>query len=72
MEFHEIVQQIRSYGADLRSPYIDGYTQWEQKQKLYLLKWMIDDMMRDSAIFTGEDKFLDQHSKQETVRILKQ
>lgn len=71
IDYHAVNHQIYMAGVELRSPYNDGFTQWDIKQDLYKLKWLLDDIFRDAPSFVGEDEFLEEHSKKEVVRILK-
>ena len=71
LDCNAVNHQIYMAGVEMRSPYNDGYTQWEIKKDLYTLKWILDEIMRTAPTFTGEDEFLEEHAKEQTVRILK-
>lgn len=71
MDYNAVHHQIYLAGVEMRSPYNDGYVQWDIKQDLYKLKWLLDDIFRDAPKFVGEDEFLDEHSKKEMMRVLK-
>lgn len=70
MDYNSINHQIHIAGVELRSPYNDGYTQWEIKQELYKIKWLIDGVLADSSKFAGEDEWLDEQEKNKIMRIL--
>jgi vancomycin permeability regulator SanA len=71
MDYNAVNHQIYMAGVEMRSPYNDGYTQWEIKKDLHKLKWLLDEIMRTAPTFVGEDEFLEEHAKEQTVRILK-
>jgi hypothetical protein len=50
-------------GVELHSPYNDGYTQWAIKQDLYRIKWLVDNILKDSPTFSGEEEFLKDHEQ---------
>lgn len=51
-------------GVELNSPRNDGFTQWEIKQDLYKIKFLVDEILKSSPKFVGETEFLEQHQKQ--------
>ena len=58
-------------GVELRSPYNDGFTQWEIKKDLYAIKWMLDQIMKDSPTFSDEEEFLKENEQRVMWRTLK-
>jgi len=64
-------QQIYRAGTELLDPLNDGFLQWEIKQELYRLKWLIDDILKQSSTFAGEQEFLNEHEKAIVWRSLK-
>ena len=66
MDYVSIKQQIHRAASELNSPYNDGFNQWEIKKDLYRLKWLLDDILKRTVSFEGEEEFIEQHSK-ETV-----
>jgi len=71
MDFNQIYHQIHMAGVELRSPYNDGFTQWETKKDLYAIKWMLDQIMKDSPTFSDEEEFLKENEQRVMWRTLK-
>ncbi len=63
MDYNSVHHQIYMAGVELHSPYNDGYTQWAIKQDLYRIKWLVDNILKDSPTFSGEEEFLKDHEQ---------
>lgn len=70
MDINSVKHQIYMSGVELCSPRNDGFTSWEIKKNLYHLKWLLDDIMRQSPTFSDEDEFVKEHEKQVVFREL--
>lgn len=66
-----ILLSIHRAGYDLRDMHLDGFTQFEVKKELYQIKWAVDNVLKSSTIFYGEDEWLDEQSKQQMWKELK-
>jgi len=66
-----IYHQIHMAGVEINSPYNDGYTAFEVKKDLYKIKWLIEEILNDSAYLSGEDEWVEEQSKQQMWRKLK-
>lgn len=66
-----IYHQIHMAGVEINSPYNDGYTAFEVKKDLYKIKWLIEEILNDSAYLSGEDEWVEEQSKQQMWRNLK-
>lgn len=64
MDYNSVSHQIHIAGVELNSPRNDGFTQWEIKQDLYKVKFLVDEILKSSPEFVGETEFLEQHQKQ--------
>lgn len=64
MDYNAVNHQIHMAGVELNSPHNDGFTQWEIKQDLYKVKFLVDEILKSSPEFVGETEFLEQHQKQ--------
>lgn len=60
-----VYTQMQLLGAysELKSPYNDGFVQWELKKELYELKFVLDTILEDSPKFSGEDEWLLEQDK---------
>jgi hypothetical protein len=63
MDNNSINHQVYMAGVELNTPYNDGFTQWEIKQDLYKLKWLVDSILSDSPTFSDEEMFLKDNEK---------
>lgn len=70
MDYNSIHHQLYTAGVELYSPYNDGYNQWSIKQDLYRIKWLVDEILSESPKFSGEEEFLEEHSKVKMWRTL--
>lgn len=71
LDYNTAHHNIYMAGVELHSPYNDGYVQWEIKQDLYRLKWLLDGILKDSPTFVDEDNFLKEHEQHVMWRNLK-
>jgi len=71
MDYNSVHHQIYMAGVELHSMYNDGYTQWHIKQDLYRIKWLVDNILKDSPAFSEEEEFLNEHEKNIIWRKLK-
>ena len=72
MDMNSVKHQIYMTGVEMQSKYNDGFTQWMMKQDLYQLKWLIDQIMKDSPTFAGEEEFVAEHEKDVMWKMLHQ
>ncbi len=70
MDYNSVHHQIYMSGVELNSKYNDGFTQFEIKKDLHKLKWLIDEIMKDSPTFAGEDEFLKENEQRVMWRTL--
>ena len=70
MDYNSVSHQIYIAGVELHSPYNDGYVQWGIKQDLYKLKFLVDEILKQSPEFVGEPEFLEEHSKKQMWKSL--
>lgn len=70
MDYNQVHHQIYMSGVELHSPRNDGFTQWEIKKDLYKLRWMLDQIMKESPTFVDEEEFVKEHEKAAMWRTL--
>lgn len=70
MDYNSVHHQIYMAGVELQSKYNDGFTQFEIKKDLYKIKWLVDEILKDSSTFAGEDEFLQEHEQKVMWRTL--
>ena len=57
------------YGAT--DPYVTGWNNWPCKQDLYRVKFAVDEMLKNTPGFAGEEEWLREQEAQHIVNILK-
>lgn len=72
LDYNSVHHQIYMAGAEVCSSRNDGYTQWQIKQELYRLKWLIEDIMQKSPKFVDETEFVREHEKHMMFRTLQE
>jgi hypothetical protein len=70
MDYQQVHHQIYLSGIELHSRYNDGFTQFEIKKDLHRIKWLLDEIMKDSPTFAGEDEFLKENEQRVMWRTL--
>lgn len=63
-----VSSQIYTMARECASPYNDGYTSFEIKKDLWELKSIIDQAIKNTPTFSGEEEWL---TEQEQKRIIK-
>ena len=52
-------------------PYMTGYVNWPCKQDLYRVKFAVDEMLKKTSGFAGEEEWLREQEAKRIVNILK-
>jgi hypothetical protein len=52
-------------------PYVTGWVNWPCKQDLYRVKFAVDEMLKNTSKFTGEEEWLLEQEQQQMWKILK-
>jgi hypothetical protein len=68
LDLTSIASQINS--AVYEQNYQDGFTGWGYKQDLYRLKWILDDAIKRSPPYSGEQEWLREQEKKQVIKIL--
>jgi len=60
--FETVEEKVLNWVSIMKDPYYDGFTGWGQKQKLYLLKKLVDGILSDPDLpsYTGEKEWLEE------------
>jgi hypothetical protein len=66
----EIANQLHSCGYAMNDPYMDGFTTWGCKQDLYRVKFILDEILENSPIYSGEQEWLEERAKEKTWKII--
>jgi len=57
------------YGAN--DPYVTGWNNWPCKQDLYRVKFAVDEMLKQTSKFSGEEEWLLEQEQQKMWKALK-
>lgn len=71
IDIGSIIWTIQRAEYDLKDYGLDGFSQFEVKKKLYIMKWELDRVLEKSVKFYGEEEWLELQSKQKLWEILK-
>ena len=65
-----VAQQINTMVYEMNSGYTDGFVGWGIKQDLYRIKWLVEDALKRSSTFAGEEEWLHEQEQKKIIRIL--
>ena len=51
-------------------PYVTGFVNWPCKQDLYRVKFAVDEMLKKTSGFAGEEEWLEQQEKEKMWKAL--
>lgn len=66
----QIESQLHRMANEVNSVYNDGFTAWEIKKDLLDIKFLLDDILKNSYTFIGEPAYIEELSKKQTWNIL--
>ena len=70
MDVNSIKHQIYIAGVELNSARNDGFVKWEIKKQLYEINWLLEEIIKSSGTFTGEEDFLREREASKILRVL--
>ena len=67
----QVISQCQQmyYGAN--DPHMTGFVNWPCKQDLYRVKFAVDEMLKNTSGFAGEEEWLEQLEKEKVWKALK-
>ena len=63
-------EQLQQWYHVMTDPRMDGFTGWGCKQKLYRLKFLLDQMVEDGPEYAGEEEWLEEQRLEKAQKIL--
>ena len=66
-----VIGECQKMYAGATDPYVTGYNNWPCKQDLYRVKFAVDEMLKNTSGFAGEQEWLREQEAQRIVNILK-
>lgn len=68
----DIINQLHSLSRECSSPYNDGFTSFECKKELYLIKEVVDQSLANAPSFGDiEQEWLTEQEQKRIIKILK-
>jgi hypothetical protein len=67
-----VIGECQKMYAGATDPYVTGYNNWPCKQDLYRVKFAVDEMLKNTSGFAGEQEWLREQEAERIVKILKQ
>jgi hypothetical protein len=72
MDVPYCTSEIRKAIVEMNSAHNDGYVRWGVKQDLYLLKFMLDDVLENAPTFGKEEEtWVKEKSQERMMQVLK-
>lgn len=70
-DVNKVIADCQKMYAGANDPYVTGYVNWPCKQDLYRVKFAVDEMLKNTSSFAGEQEWLEQLEKQKVWEALK-
>ena len=65
-----VIAQCRKMHAGANDPYVTGFVNWPCKQDLYRVKFAVDEMLKNTSGFVGEEEWLEEQAKEKMWKTL--
>ena len=59
----EVEEELRWLTDLMNDDRMDGFNKFGAKQKLYKIKWTVENALKDAPTFTGEEDWVKENSK---------
>ncbi len=66
----QISEQLWQWEGVMHDPNIDGFNGWGCKQKLYKVKFLVDEILEKAPHYHGEDEWLLERKVEQAQKIL--
>jgi hypothetical protein len=66
----QVISECQKMHHGATDPYVTGWNNWPCKQDLYRVKFAVDEMLKNTSKFTGEDEWLLEQEKEQVWKIL--
>ena len=70
-DVNRVINECRRMHRFANDPYVTGFVNWPCKQDLYRVKFAVDEMLRNTSTFAGEEEWLREQEAERIVEILK-
>lgn len=69
-DVNRIIADCRKIHRGANDPNLTGWVNWPCKQDLYRVKFAVDEMLKDTGNFAGEQEWLEEQQKQQVWKAL--
>jgi len=66
----QVIRECRKMHAGANDPYVTGFVNWPCKQDLYRVKFAVDEMLKNTSTFGGEEEWLAELEKEKMWKAL--
>ena len=67
----KVISECQKMYHGATDPYVTGWNNWPCKQDLYRVKFAVDEMLKQTSTFTGEQEWLLEQEQQKMWKALK-
>ena len=67
----QVISQCQQMYHGANDPHMTGFVNWPCKQDLYRVKFAVDEMLKNTSGFAGEEEWLDKLEKEKVWKALK-
>jgi hypothetical protein len=68
---NQVIADCQKMYMGANDPYVTGYVNWPCKQDLYRVKFAVDEMLKKTSGFSGEQEWLEELEKEKVWKALK-
>ena len=65
-----VIGECQKMYRGANDPYVTGYVNWPCKQDLYRVKFAVDEMLKKTSGFAGEEEWLEEQEKEKMWKAL--
>jgi hypothetical protein len=66
----QVISSCQRMYMGANDPYVTGWNNWPCKQDLYRVKFAVDEMLKKTSKFSGEEEWLLEHDKEQVWKML--
>lgn len=66
----QVINACRRMHAGATDPGVTGWVNWPCKQDLYRVKFAVDEMLKNTPDFSGEEEWLEERDKEQVWKAL--
>ena len=67
----QVISECQKMHHGATDPYVTGWNNWPCKQDLYRVKFAVDEMLKNTSRFSGEEEWLLEQEKEKMWKVLK-